>query len=516
MNRLQFFVCIAGESRVNWAKACVRQRTEKIDRFLQDWSTLLPCICAGGFAQHFGTIMRLSTFILANIEIILQEWEDFAATVAPIGHRIDRLTLRDHLKLMLETISLDLATPESEFDEIEKSQGRDNSPESEKTAASTHGRERLAQGFTLNAAMAEYRSLRASVTRLWQKSLDGAPLSFSMIEDLVRFNEAIDQSINESVTSYSFEKEQQMRIFDTILSSLPDVSFTLTLDGRLSYVNKAFIELFAVSASELLGKNFKELGLLNGAELQQQIAFVINTKKQFRGEMSYTGSSGKCGYYDYILVPALDHDGRVEAVAGTAHDITERKKMEDKNWQKANYDQLTGLPNRRLFIDRLEQEVKHAARIGARTALLFIDLDHFKQANDEFGHEAGDQLLRLVSSRLSSCIRNTDTVARLGGDEFTIILQDLTDTKYVEFVAREILTEIESPFQVFEHTVHVSASIGITLFPTDASTCESLLKNADQAMYNAKNAGRNQFSFYSPHWSRNAAPLKRYDGRSVL
>ncbi|MFD2270555.1 diguanylate cyclase domain-containing protein [Undibacterium arcticum] len=134
-------------------------------------------------------------------------------------------------------------------------------------------------------------------------------------------------------------------------------------------------------------------------------------------------------------MPAVDKEGVVEAVAGTARNITERKAAEEKNWQRANYDLLTGLPNRRLFLDRLEQDLKHAGRIGAPISLLFIDLDHFKEVNDKFGHDAGDLLLRLVTARLLSCIRDTDTVARLSGDEFTVILQDLRGTEDVELIA---------------------------------------------------------------------------------
>ncbi|MFZ6749610.1 diguanylate cyclase domain-containing protein [Undibacterium sp. Ren11W] len=169
--------------------------------------------------------------------------------------------------------------------------------------------------------------------------------------------------------------------------------------------------------------------------------------------------------------------------------------------------------NRRLFLDRLEQEVMHARRIGACTALLFIDLDHFKEANDQFGHEAGDQLLRLVTARFRLCTRETDTVARLGGDEFTIILQDLGDTKYVEFVAEKILTELSKPFHIFDHFIHISGSIGIALCPQDATQSEVLMKYADQAMYLAKNVGRNQVKFFSPQLPEVVPPLSRYTGR---
>ncbi|MFZ6876328.1 diguanylate cyclase domain-containing protein [Undibacterium sp. Di27W] len=441
--------------------------------------------------------MRLADFILHDLECILQEWEDFAATLAPSEQRWDKAMLRDHAKKMLEVISADLAEPQTRHEEIKKSKGHNADPGVQITAATIHGKERLASGFSLEAAVAEYRALRASVTRLWQKSLQNKPILDTAIGDLIRFNEAIDQSITESVISYSFEKEQQMRVFDTVLSSLPDISFTFTLDGRFSYVNKALTELFACPSDQLIGKNFTDIGLPNGAELQRQIQQVIYTKKQFRSEMSYTAASGQWGFYDYIFVPVLDKKGLVEAVVGTARNVTERKTKEDQNWYKANYDLLTGLPNRRFFLDRLEQEIRNAARTGVRTALLFIDLDHFKEANDQYGHDVGDLLLRLVTERLRSCIRETDTAARMGGDEFTVILQNLLDTKHIELVAGKILTELRRPFQIGNDTLHISASIGITFSPQDASTPEYLIKNADQAMYMAKKAGRNQFCFFS-------------------
>ncbi|MBI3228806.1 MAG: PAS domain-containing protein [Burkholderiales bacterium] len=223
--------------------------------------------------------MRLSKFILANLEAIFQEWEDFANTLVPPGQLMGKIALRDHIKPMLEVIAADLVTPESRHEEIEKSTGNNNSPTWKKTAATTHGIERLAWGFSLDAAVAEYRALRASVMRMWKKSLADDAAEEYLIDDLIRFNEAIDQAINESVTSYTYEKAQQMRIFDAILSFMPDISFTLTLEGRLSYANKAFAILFSSPANELVGKNFVDLGLANGAELQQYVDQVIESKK---------------------------------------------------------------------------------------------------------------------------------------------------------------------------------------------------------------------------------------------
>ena len=438
--------------------------------------------------------MRLSNFILKNLESILQEWEEFATTLVPVDQKTDGAMLRDHVKSMLNTIAADLACPETANNKSEKSKGH---RPAKKTAAAAHGAERQQSGFSLDATMAEYRALRACVMRLWQDANINKPVSKIANEDIVRFNEAIDQAVSESITSYSVEKEQQTRMLGTILSSSPDLSGIYDIDGRFAYANKALTQLLQLQSSEIIGKNFFELDYPFAAELQDQIQHVIATKEPFHREMSHVTSSGTDVCYEYIFAPVLDQDGKVEAVASIARNITERKAVEHENWKTANFDLLTGLPNRRLFCDRLEENLKHAKRIGALMALFFIDLDHFKEANDSFGHEAGDFLLQLVADRLRSCVRETDTVARLGGDEFTIILADFTDTKHVGIVAGKILKELASPFQIFKDTVHISASIGITLALQDASTSEQLIKNADQTMYMAKNAGGNRISFFS-------------------
>ena len=444
--------------------------------------------------------MRLSDFILDNLENILQEWDAFAASLAPPAQKMDKAILRDHSKKILENIAADLAMPQSVDAESAKSQGRNATSEPQNTAASSHGGERLAAGFSINATLAEYRALRANVARRWQAALiKNRPLPDTAIDDLIRFNEGIDQAINESVTSYTFEKEHETRVLDTILSSSPDLTFTLDLEGRFAYANQALIELLGLPRDQIVGGNWSNLDLPAVDELQRQIQQVITSKQQLRGEMPFSTPSGEWRFYDYILVPVLNQEGRVEAVACTARNITQRKTQEDKNWQKANYDQLTGLPNRNLFHDRLEQHIMHARRGDKPIALLFIDLDHFKETNDNFGHGAGDLLLQLVADRICSCVRETDTVARPGGDEFTVILPGLRDTGHVEQVAKEILKKLASSFEVLNHTVHISASIGITFLAQDACTPEELIKNADQAMYTAKNAGRNQFSFFAPH-----------------
>ncbi len=179
-------------------------------------------------------------------------------------------------------------------------------------------------------------------------------------------------------------------------------------------------------------------------------------------------------------------------------DVTEKKKSEALIWQQANFDPLTQLPNRRMFHDRLDQDIMKSRRDGQRIAILFIDLDHFKEVNDTLGHHQGDILLVDAARRIRSCVRQSDTVARLGGDEFTVILSELDEVSAVDKIANKILSVLQAPYQLGQEQAFVSASIGITLYPDDARDIDDLLKHADQAMYAAKGAGRNRFSYFTP------------------
>ena len=188
-----------------------------------------------------------------------------------------------------------------------------------------------------------------------------------------------------------------------------------------------------------------------------------------------------------------DADGRATRMVGTTIDISSEQEI----LRRANFDSLTNLPNRNLFRDRLEQEVLNAARTGKLVALLFIDLDRFKEVNDLLGHDAGDQLLMQAAHRLCNCVRGSDTVARLGGDEFTVILSELNDMAHVEQVAQKLLAALAEPFHLGNEVAYVSGSVGITMYPADATEPEELIRNADQAMYAAKSSGRNQFSYFT-------------------
>ncbi|HYG12866.1 MAG TPA: EAL domain-containing protein, partial [Methylophilaceae bacterium] len=212
------------------------------------------------------------------------------------------------------------------------------------------------------------------------------------------------------------------------------------------------------------------------------------------------------------IVVARDTDGTPLRMTGTISDISEKRRMDETIWQHANFDSLTGLPNRRLFRDRLNQEILKSQRTGLPMALFFIDLDQFKEVNDLLGHDVGDMLLGEASKRICACVRQSDTVARLGGDEFTTIVSELEDVANVESVAQKIIAALSEPFHLGDEVIYLSASLGITMYPADADNAERLIRNADQAMYAAKNAGRNQFSYFTRSMQEEALARLRLIG----
>jgi diguanylate cyclase (GGDEF)-like protein/PAS domain S-box-containing protein len=203
-------------------------------------------------------------------------------------------------------------------------------------------------------------------------------------------------------------------------------------------------------------------------------------------------------------LPGADATRLVQQAATLASIAIEHKRAEDTIWRQANYDTVTHLPNRRLFRDRLDQELRRAQREQRRLALLFIDLDRFKDVNDTLGHDAGDALLVEAARRIAQCVRETDTAARIGGDEFTVIMPQLLDTRRVEEVAQALVDALARPFQLGQEVIYLSASLGITLYPDDAEDAESLLQHADQAMYVAKNRGRNGYSYFTGEMQEHA------------
>lgn len=438
--------------------------------------------------------IRLATFIRVEMEPILLAWEKFAKTLLHAKY-MDKAALRAHAREMLLEIADDLESIQSETQQAAKSKGL--APEDgEESWAEVRAEERHTSGFSVIETISEFRALRASVVSLWSKAYP--KISIQQREDLSRFHEAIDQAVAETLQQYATTNDMDARLFGAILIASPDPIYVLNLEGKFIYANRASDNLFALEPEAIIGKSPLDLGFSFAWDFQRHLEKVIADQVIYRGKFAYAFASGDGERFEYLLAPVLNEQKNTEAAICIFRDITEQALAEEKNWHSAHHDLLTGLPNRRLFLDRLEQEIKHAKRRGQSLTLLFLDLDGFKKINDTLGHDAGDQVLMGVAKRLTGCVRENDTVARLGGDEFTVIFAGVEQRSDVKRVVQKILEALKQPLLIALKPVQIFASIGISSYPQSASTPNALLDAADQAMYSAKKAGTNQMCFYNP------------------
>lgn len=274
--------------------------------------------------------------------------------------------------------------------------------------------------------------------------------------------------------------------------------------GVILRVNQRYSAITGYSAAELLGQRIGQLNSgHHGNSFYEAMWHDIHQVGSWHGEVSNRRKNGEV-YSAWLDVTAVGPTpGKATHYVGAISDLSLRKAAEAKIQHLAFYDSITGLPNRRLFIDRLSHALAGIVRLQRNGALLFIDLDNFKALNDTYGHYQGDLLLVLVAKRLTECIREGDTLARLGGDEFVVMLQDLSDNlneaaARAESKGERILSALRKPYQLDDLTHHCSASLGITLFNSSNDSVDELLKRADMALYKAKNDGRNTLRFYDP------------------
>lgn len=303
------------------------------------------------------------------------------------------------------------------------------------------------------------------------------------LQDLTRLKQA-EQALRESEQSYR-----------SLIDRSPD-AVLVHREGRILFGNRAASRLFGADDPQQLTD--REIGDLFVAERRDAVLDQLRQAEAEQVDLPYAEErisrfDGTAVVVEISSTPV--HYGSQWALQSILRDITERKELQEKVWRQANFDTLTGLPNRMLFHDRLRQSLARAKREGYQVAVLFIDLDRFKEVNDTLGHEAGDCLLREAGARLAQSVRQSDTVARLGGDEFTVIMPAVVEPPHVSIVARRILATLAQPFPLPNGSGQISASIGIALYPTDAGDLDTLLARADQAMYRAKQAGRNGFCF---------------------
>ncbi len=290
--------------------------------------------------------------------------------------------------------------------------------------------------------------------------------------------------------------QQQLMLLGSALSATANGVFITDKTGSIQWVNRAFTDLTGYGEREALGATPH---ILNSGK--QDSAFyaklwqTISRGEVWRNELVDRRKDGSNLFVRQTITPISDA-GEISHYIAILEDISAEKKAEARIAHMAHYDSLTKLPNRALFLDRLQQALASAKRASHPAALMFLDLDRFKSVNDTLGHHAGDLLLQQVAERLRGCVRESDTVSRLAGDEFTVILPVITVREDVVRVAEKIIAAFATPFDLDGHEVSMSTSIGIALFPKDATDEHDILKRADLAMYEAKAGGRNKVAFF--------------------
>jgi diguanylate cyclase (GGDEF)-like protein/PAS domain S-box-containing protein len=287
--------------------------------------------------------------------------------------------------------------------------------------------------------------------------------------------------------------------YRTIIKEMEEWYFETDLTGNVTFFNDIFATVLGYTQEELTGLNFQSFVKKEESDSVYRLFHqVFKTGKPTRNfPYDFIRTDGTVTSAEFSIFPKRDKEGKVCGFRGVGHDITERKEAEKKIQYQATHDALTGLPNRLMFSQLLNQAIKSACRYKRQFAVLFLDLDRFKIINDTMGHDAGDLLLQEIAARLKQTLRAVDVVARLGGDEFVVLIDELSDSSPVAIVAHKILNSIIKPLIIKGQECRITVSIGISVYPKDAEDEQSLMKNADMAMYIAKEEGKNNYQFYS-------------------
>ncbi|MBF0368841.1 MAG: EAL domain-containing protein [Magnetococcales bacterium] len=332
--------------------------------------------------------------------------------------------------------------------------------------------------------------------------------------DVYRLDSGEIVCIHEDLTDQK-RTEDRLRLTAKVFDNTTEGILITNSANKIIDVNQAYCQTTQYSREEVLGK---DPGYLKSGRhdinFYAQIWHTLLKTGQWQGEVWNRRKDGELFPSWLTINTARTADGNILHCIGIFSDTTEKKRMEARLTRMAYRDYLTGLPNRLLFKDRLERELKASRRVGRKTALMFLDLDHFKKVNDSLGHATGDKLLQECARRLRGAVREVDTVARMGGDEFTLVLMDVKDEQAVAHVVRKVLEVFEHPFTIDGHIISITVSIGIAMAPSDGQDHDTLTKHADTAMYQAKADGRKAYRFFEA--AMNAANLHRLTLESCM
>jgi diguanylate cyclase (GGDEF)-like protein/PAS domain S-box-containing protein len=330
-------------------------------------------------------------------------------------------------------------------------------------------------------------------------------LLIAALTGLSLYRNAVKQHLADVALHNSEEK------YRSLLDGIQDYAvFMLDPAGTIVSWNAGAQRMHGYTAEEIVGQNFSRLFPAEDVHRRrpQEILRLADRGERYQEEIPRVRQDGSIFIAEVALTALRDSTGKLRGFSKISRDLTPRKNAENHlvriNEQMAHlaysaeHDPLTGLPNRLLLSDRINQAVALARRHSGKVAVLFLDLDGFKHINDSLGHTVGDKLLQSVAKRLLECVRSPDSVCRIGGDEFIIVLQEMEQPKQAAITARRVLQAVAGPHKAGEHDLHVTASVGVSVYPDDGPDAETLIKNADTAMYQAKASGRKSFQFFTP------------------
>ncbi|NLC37546.1 MAG: EAL domain-containing protein [Alcaligenaceae bacterium] len=269
-------------------------------------------------------------------------------------------------------------------------------------------------------------------------------------------------------------------------------------NGIIQDINPAFSTITGYTAAEVVGHRMNKLSAgRHSKDFFRSFWERLSTTGQWNGDIWNKHKSGEEFISHLMINSCFNDDGTVDCRIGLFSNVTEQRRQEALIWRQAHFDHLTQLPNRLMFHENLQASIEQSKRSGLPFALVFLDLDLFKEVNDTFGHDEGDVLLQQVAQRISDCCRRSDQVARLGGDEFVVIIQDLKKQEDIHPICEKILTSVSKPYRLTVSDIRISCSVGVAFYPDDADNTTDLLKYVDFAMYAAKERGRNQYCLFS-------------------
>lgn len=354
----------------------------------------------------------------------------------------------------------------------------------------------------------------SDMAQVWRKVLSGECMTFEWqarrphdghlfpVEVfLTRMQYGEDAYVLATVRDLSVQKlhEQQQKLTATAFETGEEGIVITDAHSIILKVNRRFTEITGYSTFEALGQPIRILQSgRHDAVFYERMWQALRNEGSWQGEIWNRRKNGEV-YPEWLSISVVsDTAGKVSHYIAMFSDLTRKKESDELIWKQANFDSLTGIPNRRMLIDRLRQCIKKSLGTKQPLALMFLDIDHFQEVNDTLGHDMGDLLLKEVARRLGNHIETAGSIARLGGDEFALLLDDLRDHVTVEQTAQELLHLLAEPYRLGLETVYITASIGITLYPVDTEDAEVLISNADHALYAAKKEGRNRFNYFTP------------------